>query len=116
MSNLVNKTEKKIGKDSAVDAVELDEVSTGKATGKSLLDGNLEVIKNVKVTLEVVLGHAELEVKKLFDLKSQSVVKLDKSVSEPIDIRLDNNVVARGELVAVDDSFGIRIVEISSWK
>ena len=58
----------------------------------------------------------ELEVKKLFDLKSQSVVKLDKSVSEPIDIRLDNNVVARGELVAVDDSFGIRIVEISSWK
>jgi flagellar motor switch protein FliN len=43
-------------------------------------------------------------------------VKLDRDVASPVDIRLDNNVVARGELVVVDDNYGIRITEISSWK
>jgi len=116
MSTLVTNKDSETQVDVAVDVVELDELSTGKAAGASLLEGNLDVIKNVKVKLEVILGNAEMDVGELFDLKSQSVVKLDSHVSAPIDIRLDNNVVARGELVAVDDNFGIRITEITSWK
>lgn len=116
MSTLVTNTENESQSETSVDVVELDELNSGKATGASLLEGNLDVIKNVKVTMEVVLGGAEMDVGELFELKSGSVVKLDRHVSAPLDIRLDNKVVARGELVAVEDNFGIRITEITSWK
>lgn len=116
MSTLPTESNIEIQESSAVDVVELDELTPGMESGASLLDGNLEVIKNVKVLLEAFLGSAELEVGDLFDLKKQSIVKLDRNVAAPVDIRLDNNVVARGELVVVDDNFGVRITEISSWK
>jgi flagellar motor switch protein FliN len=116
MNTLVKKNESESASDVEVDVVELDEIQDGKQNGVSIFDGNLDVIRNVKVTLDVFLGSTELDVGELFDLKNQSVVKLDRDVTSPVDIRLDNNVVARGELVVVDDNYGIRITEISSWK
>jgi flagellar motor switch protein FliN len=116
MNTLVKKNESESAADVEVDVVELDEIQDGKQNGVSIFDGNLDVIRNVKVTLDVFLGSTELDVGELFDLKNQSVVKLDRDVTSPVDIRLDNNVVARGELVVVDDNYGIRITEISSWK
>jgi flagellar motor switch protein FliN/FliY len=58
------------------------------------------------------VGSCELTVRELFELQANSVVPLDKATKEPVDVLLDNKVIARGHLVAVDDSFGVRITEI----
>jgi flagellar motor switch protein FliN/FliY len=72
----------------------------------------MDLIRNVKVRLSVSVGSCELTVRELFELQANSVVPLDKATKEPVDVLLDNKVIARGHLVAVDDSFGVRITEI----
>lgn len=92
--------------------LKLAEIQPPEAPGKKLLGENLELIRNLKVRLAVSVGHCELTVKELFDLRENAVLRLDKDTREPVDISLDGKVVARGMLVAVDDSFGVRITEI----
>ena len=53
-----------------------------------------------------------MKVGELFDLRESSVVKLDRDVNAPVDVLLEGKRVARGALVAVDESFGVRITEI----
>ena len=104
----------KKSEEKSVQSIVLDELANGPEVGRSLLDGNLDVIKNVRVKLEVVLGEAEMTVGELFDLKPEAVVKLNRGVSELVDVLLDGKVVARGDLVVSDDNFGIRITQIDS--
>ena len=97
-----------------VDDVELTEIETVRpANAPPLLNGNIDVIKNVKIRLEVVVGEAELPVSELFALTRDSVVALSKDVNSPVDLMLDGRVVARGNLVAVGDNFGVRITEVA---
>ena len=71
------------------------------------------IFKDVRVPLQAKLGQASLTVAELLALKSGSVVKLNAQMNELIELRLNDAVVARGEIVAVDDSFGVRIVEVA---
>lgn len=97
-----------------VDDVELTEIEAGRpANAQPLLNGNIDVIKNVKIRLDVVVGEAELPVSELFGLARDSVVALAKDVTSPVDLMLDGRVVARGNLVAVGDNFGVRITEVA---
>jgi len=80
--------------------------------GSPVFGDNLDLILDVKVRLEVVVGECQLSVSELFDLKSNSVVELDRAVNAPVDVMLEGKRVARGVLVAVDDSFGVRITEL----
>lgn len=102
------------GKSTSVERVELTELESGQAGGPSLWGGNLDVIKNVKVKLEVVLGNTELSVADLLALTAKSVIALDRDASHPVDLRLDGKVVGRGRLVVVGDSFGLQLTEINS--
>jgi flagellar motor switch protein FliN/FliY len=72
----------------------------------------MQLIQSVKVRLSVSVGACELTVRDLFALKADSLIQLDKRMAEPVDILLDDKIVARGNLVAVDDDFGVRITEI----
>ena len=98
----------------AVQKIELSELDQGASTGSPVLNGNYDVIKNVKVKLQVFVGEAELSVAELFALKHDSVIQLDRVVSSPVDVLLDGKCVARGELVAADDNFGLRVMEINN--
>lgn len=80
--------------------------------GASILSGNLDVIKNVKVKLTIRVGETVVSVSELMQMKADHILKLDTSVDTPVDILLDDNIVARGQLVAVDDNFGVRISEL----
>jgi flagellar motor switch protein FliN/FliY len=80
--------------------------------GKALFQGNLNLIGDVRVRIRAVVGEGEISISELFSLKDGSLVKLDAEANQPIDIFLDNKRIARGELVVVDDSFGICIKEI----
>ncbi|PHV12889.1 flagellar motor switch protein FliN [Chitinimonas sp. BJB300] len=58
------------------------------------------------------LGGTELSVGELMDMKENAVLPLDRLLDDPVDLLLDGHVVARGQLVAVGDSFGIRVTEL----
>lgn len=76
------------------------------------IDGDL--LRDIPVTLDARLGQAEMTVAELMALKSGSVVTLDRSVADHVDLHLNGVLVARGEIVAVGDQFGVRIIEIAS--
>ena len=94
-----------------VSKIDLQEMSESTEAGK-VLGSRFDLVKNVKVTLSVYLGDSEISVSDLFDLKDGSLLELNRDINAPVDIKHDGNVIARGELVAIDDNFGVRITEI----
>jgi flagellar motor switch protein FliN len=78
------------------------------------LGERLDLVGHVKVKLTIGLGGAEITIGKLFALSPNDVVTLDRDVDAPVDIRLNDKVIARGALVAVGDKFGVRVTEIQS--
>ena len=81
---------------------------------KPLVSIDSAIFKDVQVALTARLGRADLSVQELLALKSGSVVKLDLKINEPIELRLQDSLVARGEIVAVGDHFGVRIIEVGA--
>ena len=72
----------------------------------------LKAVYNVPVQVSAVLGRATLEVNQLLKLGRGAVVELDRKVGEPIDIYVNNRMVARGEVVVVDERLGVTMTEI----
>jgi flagellar motor switch protein FliN len=68
----------------------------------------------VKVKVSVRVGGAEISVARLLELRAGAVLELDRLVEEPLDVLVDEHVVARGVLVAVGDNFGVRITEAAT--
>lgn len=97
-----------------VQKIKLEELEPAAAPerSKGLFDGNLGLIQNLKVRLTVRLGRCELTVGELMSLKEESVLKLDRATTEPVDVLLDGQLIARGSLIVVEDNFGVRINEI----
>jgi len=81
-------------------------------SGSPIAQGNLSLVEGVKVKVEARLGSADLTVSELFGLKRDSVLALDAALDAPIELWLGDKLVARGQLVAVDDRFGLRISDI----
>jgi flagellar motor switch protein FliN/FliY len=76
---------------------------------------NLEMVMRIPVTVQVVLGSANMPVANLVKLGRGAVVPLDRRVGEPVDLMVNGRVVARGEVVVVDEDssrFGISLTEV----
>lgn len=73
---------------------------------------SLALLGDIAVTLEIRLGTKELSVKQLLALRTGSVMELSKHVQQDIDVLLNGKTIARGQIVAVGDQFGVRISEI----
>jgi flagellar motor switch protein FliN/FliY len=73
---------------------------------------NLELLLDVKVKLKVELGSCELPMREVLQLAAGSVVKLNKAAQAPVDIYANQKHIARGEVVVVDDAYGIKITEL----
>jgi flagellar motor switch protein FliN/FliY len=73
---------------------------------------DLAAIYDVPVNIQAVLGRAHVEVSTLLRLNQGSVIELDRKVGEAIDIYVNNRLVARGEVVIVDDRLGVTMTEI----
>ncbi len=76
---------------------------------------NLNAILSIPVTVQVVLGSASLPVASLMKLARGAVISLDQRVGDPVDIVVNGKVVARGEIVVVDEAsqrFGVSLIEI----
>ncbi len=72
----------------------------------------LNLLKDVQIPLSVEIGQTELAVREILDLDRGSIVVLDKESEEPMDIRVNGRLIARGEIVVVKENFGVRITEI----
>ncbi len=94
--------------------IELPELRQQSATGPAVLGANLHLLKDVQVKLNAVIGSVHTTLGELMDLKETSVLKIDRQIDCPIDVLLGDQVVARGQLVAIDDNFGVRITEVAS--
>ncbi|MEH6489148.1 FliM/FliN family flagellar motor switch protein [Hyphomonas oceanitis] len=71
-------------------------------------------IFNVPVTVTVSIGQARLSVSEILELRPESVVPLTSRIDDPVDITIENKLIARGELVETEDgSLGVKITEIS---
>lgn len=73
---------------------------------------DLAAIYDVPVSIQAVLGRSSMEVASLLRLSRGSVIELDRKVGEAIDIYVNNRLVARGEVVVVDDRLGVTMTEI----
>lgn len=74
--------------------------------------GSLGAIYDIPVQLSAVLGRASMPVNQLLRLGRGAVVELDRKVGEPIDIFVNNRLVARGEVIVVEDRLGVTMTEI----
>ena len=100
---------------SSVEPLEISQIDNSSNEVKPLLrEGSLELVKDVKVKLEVRVGASEMTIDEFMGLGKGSVVRLSHSTTAPVDLLIDGKVVARGQLVAADDNFGIQITELKS--
>ncbi|MEW6747219.1 MAG: flagellar motor switch protein FliN [Planctomycetota bacterium] len=84
----------------------------GKTSGSGT---NLDLLLDVTVTVTAEMGSRSLPLEKVLELKPGSVVELDRSADEPIDLLVNGKPIARGEVVVIEDQFGVRITEILSF-
>ncbi|MBM3879951.1 MAG: flagellar motor switch protein FliN [Verrucomicrobia bacterium] len=73
---------------------------------------NLDILLDVPVKLTVVLGSCQMSMKDILQLSVGSVVELDKVADAPVDLYANQKLVAQGEVVVVDDQFGIKLTKI----
>lgn len=75
---------------------------------------NLELIHDIKMTLSVEIGRTKMEIKDILELGEGSIVELEKMTDDPVDILVNNMLVAKGVVVTISDNFGVKITEIIS--
>ncbi len=78
-----------------------------------LANQNLGILLDVKLQLTVELGKTELPIKKVLELTKGSVVTLDKVAGEPVELYANGKLIAHGEVVVIEDNFGLRITHIT---
>ena len=74
---------------------------------------NLNILLDVKLQLTVELGRTELPIKKVLELTKGSIVTLNKAAGEPVELYANGKLIAYGEVVVIEDSFGLRITHIT---
>jgi flagellar motor switch protein FliN/FliY len=93
----------------AASAFQFQAFDTGHAAGDGV---SLNALQDVELDLRIELGRTELLIEEVLQLKSGSVVPLDKLAGDPVDILVNGRLVARGEVLVLNDNFCVRVAEI----
>ena len=100
------------------DAKEADQASfeefDGDAINSQVGDRNLDMILDIPVTLSMEIGRAEIAIRNLLQLSQGSVIELEQIAGEPMDVTVNGTLVAHGEVVVVNDRYGIRLTDVIS--
>ncbi len=107
MSEAEKKTENDVTAEGMADEAILEAASIDN-------NANLDVILNIPVQVSLELGRAKMDLRDLLQLGQGSVVELERMIDEPLDVLVNGTLVARGEVVVVDNKFGIRLTDIVS--
>ncbi|MBK5936747.1 MAG: flagellar motor switch protein FliN [Halorhodospira halophila] len=95
----------------SVDLDEFDPAAT-RAAGED--DQNIDVILDIPVTLSMEIGRTQISIRHLLQLNQGSVVELDRLAGEPLDVMVNGTLIAHGEVVVVNERFGIRLTDVIS--
>ncbi len=96
-------------------APEPDEIGEGELTTiGDALSGDVRkgAVMDVNIDVVAVLGTAELVVSQILQLGRGAVVELERTISEPVELKCENQVVARGEVVVIEDKLGIQLTDV----
>lgn len=77
-------------------------------------DANLEVIMDIPVNIAMEVGSTEIAIRNLLQLNQGSVIELDRYAGEPLDVKVNGTLIAHGEVVMVNEKFGIRLTDVVS--
>ncbi|WP_299180420.1 flagellar motor switch protein FliN [uncultured Neptuniibacter sp.] len=92
-------------------SVELDELMD---EGTPVSDPKLDVILDIPVTLSMQVGQTDIPISNLLQLNQGSVIELDRVAGEPLDVMVNGTLIAHGEVVVVNDRYGIRLTDVIS--
>ncbi len=84
------------------------------SSGQSMEDVNLDVILDIPVTISLEIGRTGINIRNLLQLNQGSVVELDRLAGEPLDVLVNGTLIAHGEVVVVNEKFGVRLTDIIS--
>ncbi len=94
-----------------VEPAQLDEFTDG---GFGTADESMEVILDIPVTISMEIGRTSISIRNLLQLNQGSVVELDRLAGEPMDVLVNGTLIAHGEVVVVNEKFGIRLTDVIS--
>ncbi|WP_343188267.1 FliM/FliN family flagellar motor switch protein [Buchnera aphidicola (Ceratoglyphina bambusae)] len=117
MNNELDKFKKYSSKNNTESKYELDNETFSENLNKDVLNSEdlnkkINYIGDIKIKISVKLGSVKIKTKKLLSIKNGSVIQLNKLAGEPLDVLANNCVIAKGEIVVIKNSYGIRILEI----
>ncbi|MBJ7549249.1 flagellar motor switch protein FliN [Marinomonas ostreistagni] len=95
-----------------VKPVQLDQLGSSGAPGS--ISSDMDLIMDIPVTLSMELGNTEIAIRNLLQLTQGSVVELDRFAGEPLDVLVNGTLIAHGEVVVVNDKYGIRLTDVVS--
>lgn len=90
------------------------QVDTKKSQEPPADELNINVILDVPVTLSMEIGQTQIAIRNLLQLNQGSIVELDRFAGEPLDVLVNGTLIAHGEVVVINDRFGIRLTDVIS--
>lgn len=97
--------------DEAAQAAQFAELLPGEQKGDEV---NINAILDVPVTIAMEIGRSDISIRNLLQLNQGSVVELDRLAGEPLDVLVNGTLIAKGEVVVVNEKFGIRLTDVIS--
>ncbi len=97
-----------------VNNIELDELQDTSASLSAEEHARLDSILDIPVTISMEVGRSKINIRNLLQLNQGSVVELDRIAGEPLDVLVNGTLIAHGEVVVVNDKFGIRLTDVIS--
>jgi flagellar motor switch protein FliN len=102
------------GSGDIVETAELDELHEENSPISGDERRKLETILDIPVTISMEVGRAKISIRNLLQLNQGSVVELERVAGEPLDVLVNGTLIAHGEVVVVNDKFGIRLTDVIS--
>ncbi|MEG2074293.1 MAG: flagellar motor switch protein FliN, partial [Angelakisella sp.] len=100
-----------------VQTVQFPEFSSmGNSGGAPIMGGNMDLMMNVPLNVSVEIGSTKRKIKDIMEFNQGSVIELEKQAGAPVDVVVNGQLFARGDVIVVDDNFGVRITEILGTK
>lgn len=106
--------EQAVAESGEAEAVELDELHETQAPISGEEQRKLDAILDIPVTISMEVGRSHISIRNLLQLNQGSVVELDRVAGEALDVLVNGTLIAHGEVVVVNDKFGIRLTDVIS--
>lgn len=105
--------EEQADEEAKAEAIDLEKFDSDNSSAKSI-DPDLEIILDIPVSISMEVGSTSITIRNLLQLNQGSVIELDRLAGEPLDVLVNGTLIAHGEVVVVNEKFGIRMTDVIS--